>query len=187
MRMTIFGAVFGIFLAGTSYAGPYFNSPEGGPEEEMAEYESLLNQARKFIIDMLDNWERNPEAARQSQSSAVDTLGQAEEILFSVQEAEDSNLMVSADFLTSDTQFAAYAQAEGVFSLLDLGTLETYGDLLRSTADLHQRFRDTISEVEIIPFPEGWEQARKVIEADATMVLVGSTFSALAQSAQPPQ
>lgn len=66
MRMMMLAVVLGLSLSKPMSAGPYFNPPEGGPEEEMAEFENLLNQARKRIIDMLDNWESDPEAAKQN-------------------------------------------------------------------------------------------------------------------------
>lgn len=183
MRMMTLGMVLGLILTEQAYAGPYYNAPDSGPEEEMAEFEDLLNEARKFIIEMLDSWESNPEAAVEFKGAAVDRLSMAVEVLQSVDELEFAELFVSPDFLKSEMQVAAYSDIGPVLEPLDLVEPKTYGDIINSTIQLTQRFRDVIAEVEIVPFPEGWEQSRMVIEADANMVLVGSVFSALAQTA----
>lgn len=187
MRMMMLWVVLGLSLSKPIYAGPYFNPTEGGPKEEMAEFENLLNQARKLIIDMLDSWESDPVAAKKNQSEAVDALSRAEKVLLSIPELEVSGLTVSSEFLTGQVQAAAYSDVAEALEPLGLKAPQTYGEILSSTIQLTKRFRETIAEVEIIPFPAGWEQSRKAIEADAEMVLVGSTFSALAQSARAAQ
>jgi len=182
--MMMLGMVLGLSLSNPIYAGPYFNPPEGGPKEEMAEFENLLNQARKSIIDMLDSWESDPDAAKKNQGEAVDTLSRAEKVLLSIPEPKVTGLIVSSEFLTSDVQTAAYSEVAAALEPLGLKAPLTYGEMLDNTIQLTTRFRETIAEIEIIPFPEGWEQSRKAIRADAEMVQVGSAFSALAQAAR---
>lgn len=105
-------------------------------------------------------------------------------MLLSIPESAVNGLTVSAEFLTSEVQAAAYSEVVEALEPLGLKAPQTYGEMLGNTLQLTKRFRDTIAEVEITPFPEGWEQSRKAIKADVDMVLVGSTFSALAQAAR---
>ena len=124
MRMMTLGMVLGLILTEQAYAGPYYNAPDSGPEEEMAEFEDLLNEARKFIIEMLDSWESNPEAAVEFKGAAVDRLSMAVEVLQSVDELEFAELFVSPDFLKSEMQVAAYSDIGPVLEPLDLGRVD---------------------------------------------------------------
>lgn len=187
MRVTTFGLCFAVCLSGPAVSGPYFNPPPEIADEvkaEMQTYERLLNDARRNLIDMFDNWEGEPEAARNSLNEAVGILSSAQKVLSNLPEIPADQLNVGIEVLSSDNQISAYLEAQQILGQLGLEMPSNYSQMVSATAAMTSNFQETLSGIEIIPFPDGWEQARRAIDAEVNMVLIGSVFSAMAQSAQ---
>ena len=188
MRITPFGLCLAVSLSGPAVSGPYFNPPPEVADEVreiVRNYERNFNEARRNLIDMFDNWESDPEAATYSLGMAVEFLSDAQTTLNDLPETHGIHLNVSGENLLREDQIEAYDEAERILrTQLDRDMPINYSDMVSTTAAMTERFQRTLIEIEITSDSDVWDQTRRAIKAEVEMLLIGSTFSIMAQSAR---
>ncbi|WP_027234261.1 hypothetical protein [Leisingera caerulea] len=186
MRLIAACLAIALTMSPAAQAGPYFNPPADSSEETrnaLNSIERILNQARKFVIDLLDQWESDPGQADDNAKQAAELLRSAQENLaeFTLPEGEDFNLDYEPD---SELARSVLLQFEALVSQFPgVERPRSYSELLNASAAVIGAYASALEELspDDIRDPGAiWRNAREVLRADNLVTLFGSGASLLA-------